>query len=161
MARLSWGLLGALLLMVSDGALGADSTATKNGKAPAGIWKVTILSGPGQQVTPWLVQLNPRMARAPARCVAIGDVCPRPPSTDIRVKDGQLFVTFKLGNNRFRFEGKLGADGTKKILGSLQLNQLMPAELELTGLKNARRRTNTTRRSSPRMPADRPCSTRS
>lgn len=128
MARFAWALLAGLLLVVSDGVRAADTL-------PTGIWKLTIMPGPGQQVTPWLVQLQSKDGKDSGETLALTNSLPKAAIDAIHVKDGLLSFAFKLGANRFRFEGKLPAEGGKKVLGSIRLNQLMPAELEWTGLK--------------------------
>lgn len=134
MARFLWGLLAVLLFAAFDGTQAADQAQpAADGKIPTGIWKVTIWLGPGQDIPAWLVQLQVKDGKASGEATALNSQ--KPTVRDVHVKDGQLFINFRAGNNSLPFEGKLPAEGGKKILGTIRVNQLTPAALELTGLK--------------------------
>lgn len=131
MARLVRGLLlGGLMVLALGGVHGQA-----DGKLTPGIYKVTLL-GTGQQSTFWLLKLDDKDGKWTGETIAASaeSRIPKAGVSDISVKDGVLHITFKLEARKFPFEGKI--DGGKKVLGSLHLDRLFPAQLELTGLKS-------------------------
>jgi len=129
MARRSCGLLAGLLLLFAVSARGADEITPGN-------YKVTML-GAGQQLSFWLVKLEEKNGKWTGEVVSTTDKVKIPKTTvsSVAVKDGTIKLTLQLEDDKFTFEGKLPPSG-KKILGSLMLDRLQPAQLELTTLKS-------------------------
>lgn len=127
MAQRVSGLLAGLLLLLAVGAQAAD-------EIPAGTYKVTLLRA-GQQSTFWLIKLEEKDGKRTGEVVATRERIPAAKVADVSVKDGELRVTLLVQGDRITFEGKLPPDG-KKVLGSLSLDDLYTAHLELTSLKS-------------------------
>jgi uncharacterized glyoxalase superfamily protein PhnB len=127
MAQRSWGLLVGLLLLSAVGAQAAD-------EIPAGNYKV-ILLGSGQQAAFWLLKLESKDGKWTGEMIAKHERIPKATVSDVTVKDNELKISLSVQGEKYSFEGKLPPDG-KKILGSLMLDQLHPAQLELTTLKS-------------------------
>jgi hypothetical protein len=122
--------LVGLLLAVSGGAQAADDL-------PSGsIWKIIANVGPGQQPTFWLLKLENKDGKWSAETIGTRPGIPKATVADVSTKGGSLRFGLVMQGGRFSFEGKLPAEGGKKVLGSLQLDRLVPAELVLTDLKS-------------------------
>ena len=127
MAHRSWGLLVGLLLLSAVGAQAAD-------EIPAGNYKVTLLA-PGQQVTFWLIKLDAKDGKWTGAVLSTRERIPKAVINDVSVKDNELKIGLTVQGDKFSFEGKLPPNG-KKVLGSLMLDRLHTAQLELTTLKS-------------------------
>jgi hypothetical protein len=121
--------MGGILLLIVGGLRAADEPVS-------GIYKVTLLPGPGQASTFWLLKLDNKDGKWTGETIAatLDERIPKAEVTDISLKDGVLRLTFKLESRKFPFEGRVGAD-SKKISGSMVLDRLFAAQLEQTALK--------------------------
>ncbi|MBY0523395.1 MAG: DUF1223 domain-containing protein [Gemmataceae bacterium] len=128
MGRIFLAVLTGMVLVVSDGVRAADDNL-------AGNWKLT-LTAPGQTVTFWLIKLEAKDGKLTGEVISTRDRIPKATVSDISVKDSLLRIALKVDGDKFTFEGKLPPDGGKKITGSLMLDRLHTAQLELTTVKS-------------------------
>jgi len=116
-------------LLLAPGARAGDSPV-------AGNWKVTILQN-GQAIPLWLVRFEDKAGKLTGEATALRGV---PPSKfdQASIQGDVLLFGVRLGKDLLiTFEAKLPAPGSKKILGSANLNdKIIPAYLEATTAKS-------------------------
>lgn len=116
-------------LLVPRAALGDDGVT--------GHWKMTILED-GSQVSFWLLALEEKAGKLTGSAEPLGKV---PPTAlnDPKVTGDLLEYSLKVQKGpTFHFQGRLPKAQGKKILGSLERNDMMiPVIMERTGAKNA------------------------
>ncbi|HEY1861127.1 MAG TPA: hypothetical protein VGG61_12270 [Gemmataceae bacterium] len=129
MARLQWALLAVLAVALAAPIQGADET-------PSDTWKVTLyLQGQPQPL--WLMKLQSKDGKWTGEIIASTENVPKTALSDLKVTDGVMHFTLKLGETTLQFEGKAPAVGVKKFNGTFkQGSGLVPADLELTSLSS-------------------------
>jgi hypothetical protein len=127
MARLQWALPAVLAVALAAPIQGADET-------PSDTWKVTVyLQGQPQPL--WLVKLQDKDGKWTGELTASNENVPKTTLSDLKVTDGLMHFTLKLGETTLHFEGKAPAPGVKKFHGTFKQGPgLVPVDLELTSL---------------------------
>jgi thiol-disulfide isomerase/thioredoxin len=135
MARCAWSLFCAGWLLLTG-------VAVATAEVPAGNYKFTLFVQ-GQTPTLWLLKLDNKDKAVVGEVVASRAQVPPAKITDLTVKDGMLKLSMELKTKgpqpvKVSFEGKVPTDPmAKKITGSfIQGSEILPAQLELTGLKS-------------------------
>jgi hypothetical protein len=127
MAGRSWALLAGLLLV---GLPGPGRAAEAD---LAGNWKLTLLTP--DRPTLWLVEFAAKDGKWAGKMLARGEDIVESEVTDLSVTADRLRFTIKTAKGGLTFDGTMPGDGAKVIRGSLQLDELMPVQLERTTLK--------------------------
>lgn len=129
MVRIARVLLVGLLLAALGWASAADTPA-----GPAGNWKFSFLSQ-GRLVNPWILKLEQKDGKWTGEVVATAEGAPKGVTVDdVSIKGDQFSLNLIIQGQKLNFEGKLAQGKEKKVLGSLLLGRLVPAEMEPTKL---------------------------
>jgi hypothetical protein len=130
MLRIGLTLMAALLLALPEAARSAEDSL-------AGTWKVKAAADGGP--TLWLIRLEPKDGELTGSLLASSDgIGQGTKLTDLKLSGKRLQFTIHVHGQNFNFEGKLSPEGSKEILGTLDLNgrQLVLARLEPSQLKS-------------------------
>jgi hypothetical protein len=120
-------LLAGLLLVALPGTGGAAEADL------AGNWKLTLLTP--ERPSLWLLELASKDGKWTGKMLAVGEKIVESSVTDLSVTGERLRFTIKTDKSDLKFEGIVPGDGAKLIRGSLQLEELVPVQLERTTLK--------------------------